>query len=62
MSKKPDGGAAFPYAFRPSDARASWYRHAAIRDWFAGMAMHLTGDDVERAYRIADAMIAEREK
>ena len=68
MSKVNDGGSAFPYE--------TWSRNSgmSLRDWFAGMAMqghmaswgqHDVTDYSEiavGAYRLADAMIAEKEK
>jgi hypothetical protein len=67
------GGPAFA---DPARARSSHHSHKGmtLRDWFAGQAVHglleqahvfEIQDDwwiAERAYRIADAMLAEREK
>lgn len=71
MSKAPkDGGPAFP-----SILQANGIRHEqtgmTLRDWFAGRAMaelqwYTDTDEnakqAEMAYRIADAMLAAREK
>jgi hypothetical protein len=61
-----DGGPAFPIQFGIYDKGMS------LRDWFAGMALqglYASGDvtigyehNCLEAYKIADAMIAEREK
>ncbi len=74
MTTKHDGGPAFP---RPSSNfnRISLGYEAAqdgmtLRDWFAGMVLpnmvnQFPGNDqaaVTEAYRIADAMLAERDK
>ena len=68
MSKKPDVGPAFPTSYNWPEA----YKHLngmSLRDWFAGMAMQgmladgIAHDGAPRfAYRLADAMLAEREK
>jgi hypothetical protein len=69
VSKKPDGGPAFPY--EPGIGRS--FSGISIRDWFAGMAMQaliarktsfafVPDTNAEDAYRVADAMLAEREK
>jgi hypothetical protein len=66
MSKAPkDGGQAFPRG------HFEWKDGMTLRDWFAGRAMaelqwYTDTDEnakqAEMAYRIADAMIAAREK
>lgn len=66
MSKKPDGGPAFPQNF----ARSIPELHGmSLRDYFAGQAiMSLIDEDstrsdfyiAQRAYEIADAMIKAR--
>lgn len=58
-----DGGPAFP----ASDADGRCYRGMSLRDFFAAYAMSRAGitdpeTTAERAYVIADAMLAEREK
>jgi hypothetical protein len=71
MSKN-DGGPAFPVP-EPGMGRADWFSGASIRDYFAAKAMqsYLTWPDAEEApeeahaeaaYRMADAMLAERAK
>jgi hypothetical protein len=60
-----DGGAAFPMHERDDALRGM-----SLRDWFAGEALtkasqgsSKTADDIaKRAYYIADAMIAERNR
>ena len=66
MSYLNDGGPAFPHPHE--DYRGQ--RGMSLRDWFAGQALEkasaprsLSADDIaKRAYYIADAMLAEREK
>jgi hypothetical protein len=62
MSKKPDGGPAYPTAARGG---------MSLRDWFAGMALQgmlANGIGGSRefysanAYSLADIMLAERDK
>jgi hypothetical protein len=67
MSNKPDGGPAFPRSDELGLHRA--IPGMSLRDWFAGMAMQgmladgIAHDGAPRfAYRLADAMLAEREK
>jgi len=66
-----DGGAAFPYGQKNHTERSS--EGMSLRDWFAGQAMtaiigilHCAPDTFKevsgRAYTMADAMIAAREK
>ena len=71
MSNRNDGGAIFPSG-NPGQIGAE--RGMSLRDWFAGQA--LMGEcacqdseygvnaatAAEKAYRLADAMLAEREK
>jgi hypothetical protein len=69
MSKPNDGGPAFPGWDENS---SSPILGMSLRDWFAGMALQgmlacpgsSGGDDAYEvdAYRLADRMIAEREK
>lgn len=68
MSKRKDGGSAFPLEVNTS---SDGYVNAgmSLRDWFAGQAlasMATKYDAVENiaadAYAFADAMLAEREK
>ena len=77
-TKKPDGGPAFPWtevdACKDCSALVSPPRGMSMRDWFAGQAiagMRLPPDyskgpcnaaAAERAYAMADAMLAERER
>jgi len=66
---KPDNPPAFP---RPGfEQPAGMQDGMTLRDWFAGQALagllaHASGEDPhkapEMAYRLADAMLAEREK
>lgn len=68
---KNNGGLAFP---RAGDASCFAENGMWLRDWFAGQALKVTllksfsesisslEIDVARAYRIADIMIAERDK
>ena len=71
-----DGGPAFPCEQHESQA-GTWNQTfqwgMSLRDWFAGMAMsgrlshpqncdHSDRDTAQRAYGLADAMLAEREK
>ena len=72
MSKTNDGGPAFPNAEPMWDSATNTYtRHIVkgmtLRDWFAGQALasfdervHFTEQVAEKAYRYADAMLAER--
>ena len=74
MSSKDDGGPAFPTLKRTSqDGPPTPIRGMSLRDWFAGQALagmiranhRLTfapPDDATWAYKIADAMLAERAK
>lgn len=66
-----DGGQAFPRA--GAQTNAGWSRPTdgmALRDWFAGQALtaatmyetKIPEELANDAYRIADAMLAEREK
>ena len=70
MSDKKTGGFAFPLELDRTPQRGM-----TLRDWFAGQALvkilntasfeqgeSSLAIDVARAYRVADAMIAEREK
>jgi hypothetical protein len=75
MNTKPinDGGSAFPMGYHPEGNNAD-HTGMSLRDWFAGMAMQgllskdyysFTSDlddAVIQAYKVADAMIAERKK
>lgn len=67
------GGPAFPN--QKASHVSDWAEGMTIRDWFASQALHVTlsresfgqGDsslqiDVARAYRVADAMLQERER
>lgn len=68
---KPTGGPAFPNTLDNS-ARRGGARGMSLRDWFAGMAMiqmippasvkSWEAEVAQNAYRIADAMLAERER
>ena len=75
--KKPDGGPAFPRPYSEVELTDGHHKVSfdpqsglTLRDWFAGQACVLMGADVESsatdiaksAYRIADAMLAERDK
>jgi hypothetical protein len=71
MSKN-DGGPAFPVP-EPGLGRADWFSGASIRDYFAAKAMQgmcahsydprlWPEESAEKAYAIADAMLAERDK
>ena len=74
MGNRPNGGAAFPrpLAVNPNNSEVSWDQDGmTLRDYFAAKAMqaHLqvSGDYgwariALDAYRVADAMIAERDK
>ena len=77
MTTKNTGGAAFPRPNSTApNGETSWAEDGmTLRDWFAGQALKTTlkmesftqGEsslaiDVARAYRVADAMIAERDK
>jgi len=66
MTQKYNGGPAFPPTHNPNTHESGM----TLRDWFAGQALandwckridedHLS-DTAEDAYRLADAMIAER--
>jgi hypothetical protein len=68
MSKKDDGGMAFPVA-----SGVIHNKGMSLRDWMAGMALqgmvanpyydaHNAAEYSEYAYKVADAMIAERAK
>lgn len=67
---KPDGGTAFPRPYIPTPSGDVSYRDGmTLRDYFAGQALiALVGGGIPiepwavTAYRIADAMLAEREK
>ena len=68
MDKKTDdGGPAFPV---PNDANVNGQAGMTLRDWFAGQALSgLCVDEyssvktgARRAYELADAMLAERER
>jgi hypothetical protein len=75
MNTKPinDGGSAFPMGYHPEGNNAD-HIGMSLRDWFAGMAMQGLlskdyysfmsdlDDAVIHAYKVADAMIAERKK
>lgn len=68
------GGPAFPLPLGSQDLPEPAYGGMSLRDWFAGqalagmMASEVDGSTynedpaAERAYRFADAMLAEREK
>ena len=68
MDKAKDGGPAFPC----TDAKGFTSEGMSLRDYFAGQALASMDTDgyttagllhlTKRAYDIADAMIAEREK
>ena len=70
MSKKNDGGPAFPDAVAVSPSGGVYYGTSAgmsLRDWFAGQALaglctSNPGYAAKQAYQHADAMIAERDK
>ena len=68
-NKHKDGGPAFPYGTKNVTERFS--EGMSLRDYFAGQALagllaHLPGDSrrvaVGWAYRLADAMLVERER
>lgn len=72
MSTK-DGGQAFPQPLIRQLFQSGENGGMTLRDWFAGMALHsvLASDSkvedapmvcAQEAYRIADAMLAERAK
>jgi hypothetical protein len=69
---KPENPAAFPTT-APLDGWGDPAQGMTLRDWFAGQALAgfmankrrpttIALDDAEWCYRIADAMLAEREK
>lgn len=69
MSIGPENPPAFPPAITVSAAGDVYYGYdgMTLRDWFAGQAIaacvHLKSRPAaERAYEIADAMLAERSK
>lgn len=77
MSKKDNGGPAFPVAptiIGPNgELSHAQFEGMSLRDWFAGMALcgiqsnpgnneQKYDRDAELAYATADAMLAEREK
>lgn len=69
-----DGGSAFPNTEAYFEPPATIHSGMSLRDWFAGQALagmvNDHGDDCDgyraavtrRAYAVADAMLAEREK
>ena len=64
---KPDGGYAFPYAYVTD--LPDRFKGMTLRDYFAAQAMPVLIDRflyihevTARAYEVADAMIAEKEK
>jgi hypothetical protein len=71
MSQKPDGGPAFPARDFWSDDGGKHWHGMTLRDHFAGQALAgicASGPTIDNeriageAYRLADAMIAERDK
>lgn len=66
MSATNDGGAAFPV----TNTTLAGMSGMSLRDWFAGQVLAACGDHIimedsaiaERAYNLADAMLAAREK
>jgi hypothetical protein len=74
MSTPNSGGAAFPCAGKDGMGRHYLQRGMTLRDWFAGQALAsmtvapdyskgpCNGAMAERAYIIADAMLAARER
>lgn len=69
--KPKDGGPAFPHMMLPG--HRDYAPGMSLRDWFAGQAIagvlaeqcmeHLSSENIaEKAYALADAMLAEREK
>lgn len=78
MSKKPDGGPAFPRPATLVDRKLDWTSYEegqiglSLRDWFAGQALvgrlgsgrEVFSDSLRAAdaFALADAMLAEREK
>lgn len=73
MSKINDGGPAFPMVVVNGFNSVSPEGGMSLRDWFAGMAMQgciaadasggiSNGNITEFAYKVADAMIAERDE
>ena len=70
--KRNDGGPAFP-CMAPENIHPAATSGMSLRDWFAGQALaglvanptnHLrfnSEDDAEYVYKIADALLAERE-
>lgn len=67
MSKKDDGGTAFPHEYRDGDVLIEC-PGMTLRDWFAAQALPTClinfGYDqaAGMAYQVADAMLAERAK
>lgn len=70
IEKPKDGGAAFPHPV-PQDCWGSNATGMSLRDWFAGQALIgiVTAHGIREAsisardvYRMADAMLSEREK
>ena len=73
MSARDDGGPAFPLPVTSEISAAASYRGMSLRDYFAGQAIVscLPGEQVRLgdirayarwAYRMADAMLAERDE
>ncbi len=67
-----DGGPAFPTKSNPGLYTELNHDGMSLRDWFAGQALvsivrskdrpYLESDDAAWSYRVADAMLAQRDK
>lgn len=72
MTTKDNGGAAFPFSPNDHSTARMTTSGMSLRDWFAGQALAWAGHDnwtssdprllAERAYQMADAMLAARGK
>jgi hypothetical protein len=74
MTARDNGGPAFPNIARDmmEGEKWRWIDGMSLRDWFAGQALQWAGSNewfhaderhvAERAYKMADAMVAERAK
>lgn len=59
MTKKEDGGPAFPGKYFEYGADKRYPQGMTLRDWFAGQSI-AAGWAVQDAYKIADALLVER--